>query len=155
MPTETNRSIGEVVVSVLLVGVACLVLWDTTTYVDSDSAVFPRAFAIVLIIACIAYIGVWLTGRGENRPEQERGSIVRRVLLVVVMFCGALALPWIGFLAAAVPVFGALLLIAMYDPWTRYRTIVYPLIGLAVVFGFYYVFQELLMVPLPEGRLFH
>lgn len=154
MPTDTRREIGEVIVSVLLVGIGCLVLWDTTTYADADSAVFPRAFAMVLIAACIAYIGMWLIGRGEERPEQERGSVIRRILLVAAMLAGAVVMPWIGFLAAAVPVFGALLLIAMYDRWTPYRTIVYPLIGLALVFGFFFVFQELLMVPLPTGKLF-
>lgn len=154
MPTETNKGVGEVVVAALLVGVGCLVLWDATTYVDSDSAVFPRTFSFVLIAACIAYIGMWLTGRGEERGEPEPGSAVRRFLLVAVMLAGALAMPWIGFLAAAGPVFGGLLLIAMYDRWTPYRAIVYPLIGLALVFGFFFVFQELLLVPLPTGKLF-
>jgi hypothetical protein len=156
VPTETahRKNIGEVVVSVLLIGAGCLVLWDTTTYADPDSAVFPRTFAIVMIGACIAYIGLWLLGRGENRPEPEAGSMIRRVLLVAVMLAGAVAMPWIGFLAAAIPVFAGLLLVAMYDPWTPYRAIVYPLIGLALVFGFYFVFQELLLVPLPTGKLF-
>lgn len=156
MPTETaqRKNIGEVVVSAVLIGVGCLVLWDTTTYADADSAVFPRTFSFVLIGACIAYIVVWLMGRGEERPVPESGSAIRRILLVTVMLGGALAMPWIGFLAAAVPVFGALLLVAMYDPWTPYRAIVYPLVGLALVFGFFFVFQELLLVPLPTGKLF-
>lgn len=156
MPTECahRRDIGEVIVAALLVSVGCLVLWDTTTYADPDSAVFPRTFACVMIAASIAYIGMWLLGRGEARPDTEPGSMTRRVLLVAVMLAGALAMPWIGFLAAAVPVFAALLLVAMYDRWTPFRSIVYPLIGLALVFGFYFVFQELLLVPLPEGRLF-
>lgn len=154
MPTDARKDIGEVIVAALLIGVGCMVLWDTTTYADADSSVFPRTFAFVLIGACIAYIGMWLMGRGEARSEPEAGSAVRRVLLVAVMLAGALAMPWIGFLAAAVPVFAALLLVAMYDPWTPYRAIVYPLIGLALVFGFFFVFQELLQVPLPTGRLF-
>lgn len=154
MPTESRRDTGGAVVAALLIGVGCLVLWDTTGYADPDSAVFPRTFSGVMIAACIAYIGMWLAGRGEDLGTPEPGSAIRRILLVAVMLAGALSMRWIGFLAAAVPVFGALLLIAMYDRWTPYRAIVYPLIGLALVSGFYFVFQELLQVPLPEGRLF-
>jgi hypothetical protein len=42
----------------------------------------------------------------------------------------------------------------MYEPWTRLRVIVYPLVGIAVVLGFYLLFGEILRVPLPVGSLF-
>jgi hypothetical protein len=154
VPTDARKDTGGAVVAAILIGIGCLVIWDTLEYVDSDSAVFPRTFAGVMIAASLVYVLMWLLGRGEQRPEPEAGSARRRVLLVVIMLAGALTMPWIGFIPAALPVFGALLLVAMYDPWTPYRMVVYPLIGTAIVLGFYFLFSQALQVPLPTARLF-
>jgi len=151
--TEAKRDTGGAVVSAILIAIACLVIWDSLSYSDPDSAVFPRTFAGVMIVASAAYILAWLFGRAKAGAPPETGSTTRRVLLVLVMLAGSLAMPWIGFLAAALPVFGALTLIAMFDPWTRFRVLVYPLIGIAVVLGFYFLFLHVLQVPLPTGRL--
>lgn len=70
------------------------------------------------------------------------------------MLAGALAMPWIEFIPASLPVFGALILVAMYDPWTPFRIVVYPLIGIAIVIGFYFLFSEALQVPRPTARLY-
>ncbi|PIW30870.1 MAG: hypothetical protein COW30_01235 [Rhodospirillales bacterium CG15_BIG_FIL_POST_REV_8_21_14_020_66_15] len=154
MPTEPRSDTGGAVVSAILIGVACLVIWDSMSYMDKDSAVFPRTFAGVLIVASAAYIVKWLLGRGEAGPGADTGSLPRRVLLVGIMLGGTMAMPWIGFIGAALPVFAALTLVAMYDPWTRFRVLVYPLIGIAIVLGFFYLFREVLQVPLPTGDLF-
>ncbi|MGE3625737.1 MAG: tripartite tricarboxylate transporter TctB family protein [Hyphomicrobiales bacterium] len=154
MPTSSRRDTGGAVVAALLVVAGCFVVSDTLGYVDPDSAVFPRTFAGVMIAASLGYLFMWLSGRGEELAEPEGGSMLRRVLLVAVMVLGAMAMPWTGFIPAALVIFAALTLVAMYDPWTPYRMAVYPLVGLAIVFGFYYIFQELLQVPLPTARLF-
>ena len=65
-----------------------------------------------------------------------------------------LNIPLVGFLPAGAAVFLALLGLAMYDPWTPYRRVVFPLVGLAIVAGFYVLFSEALLVPLPTGSLF-
>ncbi|MEX0694207.1 MAG: tripartite tricarboxylate transporter TctB family protein [Rhodospirillales bacterium] len=154
MSTEARKDTGGAIVAAILIGVACLVLWDTTSYVDSDSAVFPRTFSGVLITASAAYIVVWLFGRGEQLSITESGSTIRRLLLITIMIAGTLAMPWIGFIPASLPVFAALTLVAMYDPWTKFRLIVYPIIGTAIVLGFYYLFSKALLVPLPTAELF-
>src|SRR3546814_4801624 len=70
------------------------------------------------------------------------------------MLLGALAMPLVGFLPAGVAVFLAILALAQYDPWTTHRRIVFPLVGVAIVVGFYVLFSEALLVPLPVGSLF-
>ena len=154
-PKATERpNAGGVVVAALLIVFACFVLWDTLSYVDGDSSVFPRTVAAVLILASLAYIITWLLGGAEPEAPPQPGSWPRRILLVAVMLMGALAMPLVGFIPAALPIFGALLVGAMYDRWTPFRIVVYPLVGVAIVLGFYYVFQELLLVPLPAATLF-
>lgn len=154
MQTDDRKDTGGAVISAVMIGIACLVIWDSMSYTDPDSAVFPRTFAGVLIAASLAYIVMWLVGRAKAGAAPEAGSSVRRFLLVAVMLGGTMAMPVVGFIGAALPVFAALTLIAMYDPWTRFRVLVYPLIGTAIVLGFFYLFREVLLVPLPVGSLF-
>lgn len=150
--------LGGVVGAAILILVGAVALWDTQHMVDADSYVFPRAIAVAMICFSLALI-VWqmispvLERNGEIAAVQG-GSRLRRVALVATMLISSLLMPLIGFVLAGLLAFGALMGIAMYDPWTRGRVIVYPLVGVAIVIGFYFVFAELLLVPLPVGSLF-
>lgn len=157
MPSKSNAipgAAGGVVVAALLILFGVYALWDTTTYADPDSAVFPRAIASAMIVASLVVILRWLLGRSTPVEMPPPGSAIRRALLVAVMIVGSLSIPYTGFLPAALVVFAALLLIAMYDRWTPFRIVVYPLVGAAVVLGFYYLFSKVLLVPLPTASLF-
>ena len=154
------RDVGTAVVAALMVLFGAAAISDTYSYFDFDSAVFPRTVAIVLILLSLAVLVRWVAqrtgviGAAPNEAIENGGSWPRRIALVVVMLAAALAMPWVGFLVAALVSFAMLLVIAMHDPWTPARIVVYPLVGLAIVVGFYVLFAELLMVPLPDGRWF-
>ena len=121
---------------------------------DSDSYVFPRAIAIVMIILSLTLI-VWhlIKPRGE-KSEAVDASTTRRVSLVVVMLGSCFLMPWLGFLIPGIATFVLLMWIAMYDEWTSRRMILYPLIAVVIVLGFYTLFGNILQVPLPVGTLF-
>jgi len=151
-----RRDVGGMVTAAVFILVAVIALWDTTTMVDADSYVFPRAVAIAMIIFCMLLI-VW----GLIRPESGNGeasaagaSTVRRVSLVMAMLVSTALMPWLGFLISGLVAFVSIMLIAMYDQWTPFRKLVYPLVCAAFVVGFYFLFAELLLVPLPVGSLF-
>jgi len=157
MPTDRTRDFGSVIIAALILLFGAVVIWDTTTYADFDSAVFPRIVSSVMIAFCLLYMLLWLMGFAGSRTgdgETEDGSWPRRIALVVLMLGGTLVMPWTGFIVSSLATFAALTLIAMYEPWTKLRLIVYPLVGIAVVIGFYVLFGELLRVPLPVGTLF-
>jgi hypothetical protein len=154
MRTDLLRSIGSVVIAALLLICGAVVLWETTTYFDFDSAIFPRTVASLLVALCLIHILLWLMGLAAPSESAEPGSSPRRIGLVLLMLAGAFAMPWLGFILSALATFGCLTLLAMYEPWTRLRVIVYPLVGIAVVLGFYLLFGEILRVPLPVGSLF-
>lgn len=93
------------------------------------------------------------------RPEvetqaRERGALVRRVGLVAAMMGATALMPVFGFVLSGLIAFMIIMAVAVYDPWTRFRLIVYPVVGGAIVVGFYVLFKELLLVPLPTGSLF-
>ncbi len=148
-----SRDIGGMVVAAVFVLVGVLALWDTLDYADADSYVFPRTVAGSLIVFCIASI-VWNLARPPDRVQRGPESTMRRVGLVIVLLVAALSMPYLGFLLSGLAAFMAIMLLAMYDPWTRARVFVYPLVGTAIVLGFYFLFNKVLLVPLPAGRLF-
>jgi hypothetical protein len=154
MQREGRSDIGGAVVAVLLIVFGGLALQNTTTYTDVDSAVFPRAIAIALIVISIVFLIRWLRYRAIASPAHEKGSWVRRAAFVCVMLATALAMPWVGFIAAALVSFAALMVVAMFDRWTPARALWYGAVGLGVVFGFYTLFAKILLVPLPDGWLF-
>jgi hypothetical protein len=151
-----NRSdIPGIGMAVLFIVVGLFVIYDTTTYQDLDSAVFPRTVAIIMIFFSILLI-VWnlLKPQVAEAAEGEGGSIVRRVVLVVVMIAASAAMPFIGLLLSALISFGALMAVAMFEPWTRNRVIVYSISAVVLVVGFHWLFGEIFQVPLPVGSLF-
>lgn len=154
MPAS-RHDLPSIGMAVLFIVVGLFVLYDTTTYQDLDSAVFPRTVAILMIVFSIVLI-VWnlLKPRAAEAAEGEGGSIVRRVVLVVVMIAASAAMPYLGLLLSALISFGALMAVAMFEPWTRTRLIVYPISAVILVVGFHWLFGEVFQVPLPVGSLF-
>lgn len=160
MPTDSEdeqipRDVPGMLMAVVFIVVAAGALWDTTNMADSDSYVFPSAVAIAMILFSIALI-VWNLvfpsgGNGESMPS---ASTPRRVALVAAMLISTGLMPYLGFLVSGVAAFATIMLVAMYDPWTRYRKIVYPLVCVGIVLGFYTIFAKVLLVPLPAGLLF-
>ena len=156
IPTKNLKhdTAGMIVAAVLiLIGVAAW--WDTTTMGDPDSYVFPRAVITTMVAFCLMLI-VFNLIRPVAKEENggDTGSSPRRIFLVAVMLVGAGVMPLLGFIISGLMVFAALTWTAMYDSWTRSRLTVYPISGVAIVVGFYLLFSELLLVPLPTGMFF-
>jgi len=156
MTTGSSRDISTPIFAAIFAAIGALVIWDTTTYTDADSYVFPRTIASVMIALSVLLAIQWTLGwhrAGENGETQKpiSQSILRRLVLVSAMIAAALLMPLLGFLATGMLTFAVILLAAMYDPWTPYRLIVYPISGAVIVVGFYLLFSKVLKVPLPEG----
>jgi cytochrome bd-type quinol oxidase subunit 2 len=146
-----GKDIGGGIISLLLIVVGAVVLYDTTSYGDADSAVFPRTVAIVLMaVSAISALRAFLSKRGD--PEMAPptpGSWPRRLLLPVIMLASVFAMRGLGFLPAMLIMFTGLLLVANHDGWSGRRAMVYGASAFAVVLLFYLVFRYWLKVPLP------
>ena len=153
-PIRTGDTGGTVICCIFII-LAAVSLWDTTHMLDSDSYVFPRAIAIALIVFSISLI-VWNLAHPDiaqqQRPQNE--STVRRMLLIIIMLLSCFSMPWLGFLISGVITFALLMVVAMYHEWDARKRIIYPLIAVAIVVGFYTLFSRVLQVPLPTGLLF-
>jgi putative tricarboxylic transport membrane protein len=153
--SSQDRDMASVVMACLFIIMGLVALWDTTNMVDSDSYVFPRAIAIAMILFSLALIA-WKLAKPAARKDADGAgaSNFRRLALVGVMLLSCMLMPWLGFLISGFATFFLLMLVAMYDAWTPAKKIIYPLIAVAVVLGFYGLFANLLQVPLPVGTFF-
>ena len=147
------RSFATPVMAFIFISIAVIVFWDTTSYTDPDSFIFPRAIAAMMAALSVLAILRWLL-LPSPEPLSFHGANMRRLGLVAAMLGATLAMPWLGFLISALLAYGAILLLAMYDPWTPKRMLIYPLAGAGVVVGFYLLFSKTLQVPLPPGVIF-
>ncbi len=141
-------SIGSFIVSALFIMVGIVTLYDTMSYSDLDSKVFPRAAAIVLILcSSISLIFGLLKPTAEEGFGQ--GSWWRRLLLVLTMLISCFAMPHLGFLGASAIAFIGGLIAAMHDQWTSKKLLLYWGSGALIMIAFYVLFKMVLQVPLP------
>ncbi|MGF1594035.1 MAG: tripartite tricarboxylate transporter TctB family protein [Kiloniellaceae bacterium] len=149
-----SRDLPGSVIAAAFICLGAVGWWDTLRMVDADSFVFPRTVIVLMIaFSLLLILRNLLRGGGRHHLPTE-GSWPRRLGLVAVLLAGALAMPLVGFLPSGIVVFLAIMALAMYDPWTGIRRLVFPLVGIAIVVGFYVLFSEVLRVPLPVGSLF-
>ncbi len=153
-PSKRHRDVGGMVMAALFIVLGAVLYYDTTTMVDPDSYVFPRAIIAAMVGLSLAVIIVNLVRPETGAGVRERGSVVRRLGLVAAMLGATALMPILGFVLSGLIAFMIIMVFAMYDPWTRFRLIVYPVVGGAIVVGFYILFKEMLFVPLPTGSLF-
>lgn len=147
--TNTTQSkVGSLVISGLFVIAGFITLWDTTSYTDRDSQVFPTTVAIILIVtSAAAFILEFL--RPTTIEGFGQGVWWRRVLLVVTMFLCCFAMPKIGFLPAGAIAFVGGLVSAMHDRWSVKTVLIYWGAGGVTMLAFYSLFKFGLHVPLP------
>ncbi len=151
---DARRDMKTIGVAVLFIILGVVVIYDTTTYVDVDSYVFPRTIAITLIVLSLALVIVKAVRPGAAAEAPEPGSTPRRVGLVLAMVAASAAMPYLGFFLSGLAAFVAIMALAMFDPWTRRRLALFSVTCVGIVAGFYGLFAGLLQVPLPMGTMF-
>ncbi len=143
-----GSTIGSLLVAALLVAIGFITLYDSMSYSDVDSKVFPRAAAILLIITATISIIMTLL-----KPIADTGFGAgiwwRRILLVCSMLAACVIMPGYGFIAASAVAFVGALIAAMHEKWRVANMVIYSLSGAVVVGGFYALFKFVLNVWLP------
>lgn len=139
---------GALCVAAFFILMACLTLYDTTSYSDFDSKVFPRACAIVLLVLAVASV-VQIFLNDTESDGFGKGSWWRRLLLLSTMLMACALMPKLGFLPAGGVAFAGGLIAAMHDRWRVKTILIYWGAGVLTTVAFYIVFRYALHVPLP------
>jgi len=151
MTAKREYDTPGIILAAIFILLAGIFLNESRNLTDSDSYVFPVAICTAMIVFSIIFI-VWnlLKPHPDKEASIVPGSTPRRVGLVALMLVSALIMPYVGFLPAGLGVFAALMALAMFEPWTWKRAMNYALVCVAVVIGFYVIFDIIFLVPLPE-----
>lgn len=142
---------SEYLMPLLFIALGAVCLWQSQGMSELGS-IFPITIAIVTILSGVLRIGQLLLRGVVSNTERQKGSTVRRILIVFAMAAWALIMPWAGFLVTGLASFFILMLIAQYESWTTKRIVSHLLTGIILVGFFYILFALLLNVPLPLGR---
>ncbi len=146
--SNTKGNLGSLVVSALFVVVGLVTLWDTTSYTDRDSQVFPQTVALVLVLtAGISFVTHFL--RPSESDGFGPGDWWRRLLLVITMILACFLMPVVGFLPAGAIAFAGGLVAAMHDRWSLKTLLLYWGFGGVIMMVFFALFKYALHVPLP------
>jgi len=148
LQVDAKRSIGSLIVAGFFVIAGAVTLYDTASYSDMDSKVFPRAAAVALIVCSILSL---ISGMLKPIPEPGfgRGSWWRRLLLVASMLLACFVMPSIGFLPAGILAFAGAMVASMHQQWSMMSAALFSASGLLIMIGFYSLFRYALHVPLP------
>ncbi len=145
---KAGGQFGSLIISAFFVLAGLVTLYDTLSYTDRDSQVFPQTVAIILIICASVSFVVRFIKPTDNGGFGE-GIWWRRVLLILTMLATCFLMPVIGFLPAGVVAFAGGLIAAMHDRWTLSNILLYWGSGAIIMVVFYTLFKFALHVPLP------
>jgi putative tricarboxylic transport membrane protein len=140
--------LGSLIVTAFFFIAGIVTLYDTTSYSDTDSQVFPQTVAIGLIL----FTSISLITQFLKPSESEgfgSGIWWRRALLIVTMLLACAIMPYGGFLPAGAIAFAGGLIAAMHDHWSFRTVLVYWGSGIVVMVAFFTLFKFALQVPLP------
>ena len=145
---KSQGQLGSLIVSAMFVLAGVVTLYDTLSYTDRDSQVFPQTVAIILIVcASVSFIMRFINPSDEG--GFGHGVWWRRVLLISTMVLTCLVMPIVGFLPAGVIAFAGGLIAAMHDRWSLSNILLYWGSGGIIMVLFYTLFKFVLHVPLP------
>ena len=146
--TDQISTRGSIVVATILILIGVITLYDSASYTDIDSKVFPQTSALALMLFSALAIGKQII-----QPTMVSGIEVgvwwRRLLLVSSMLLACALMPYTGLLIACIVTFVLGLIASMHDQWTQKKAMVYFLSGLSIIVCFYTLFKFVLHVPLP------
>ncbi|MGB0866160.1 MAG: tripartite tricarboxylate transporter TctB family protein [Granulosicoccaceae bacterium] len=149
MSKPTEKRLGSLLVSLFFVAAGFVTLYDTGSYTDVDSQVFPRAVAVILIVTASLACAQWFWDTAQHDQGFGNGIWWRRCLIVTSLLFACFLIPLVGFFWASVVAFCGGLMAAMHDRWTRRTALIYTGVGLFTVAAFYSLFKFALHVPLP------
>jgi hypothetical protein len=143
-----GSNVRSLIVPMFVIPAGFLTLYDSQSYTDADSSVLPQAAGISLIL-CASVSTIQNLIRPMANEGFGRGNWWRRLLLVTTMLLTCIAMPYIGFLLAAIIAFVGSIITAMHYRWSLKALIVYLGSGALIMTIFYMLFRYVLYIPLP------
>lgn len=153
MQSRRKSDVGAALMAALIAAVAAVMLWETKEFSQFGS-IFPRVAGSVMLLGSLFVLARTLLGKGPAGAQRSSSGLVSSVALILVMLVWILVLEWAGFALASWASFVALAFIADGKRPSLRKAALYAVVGLVLVFGLQFLFQEVLGVRLAAGELF-
>lgn len=134
----------------LLLGIWVVYQTEEFTFLGS---VFPKVVAYVMIACSILYVLISYFF-GWDKVSSLRGSTVKRFLIYLVIVAWAISINYLGFLISSLVFYFLSLLISGGDDLTVKKAFLYMVYGGFFIAVMYFIFVNVLSVPLPNSKLF-
>lgn len=133
--------------------VLCGLLWvETLSYLDLAS-LFPRIVILVLAaLSAVLLVKSWI----KPDIKQIFQGIKKRIIALAIMLIAlwVVSIPFLGLYLASILFFNLLVWLISGERRTRSAIAFSFVMVVSIVSLFYFVFQEILLVPFPKGILF-
>ncbi|MBO0905197.1 tripartite tricarboxylate transporter TctB family protein [Jiella sonneratiae] len=93
-------------------------------------------------------------GEAEEAVRGEGGSIVRRILFLLMMAAWVGLIPVLGFFVASLLAFLAITAVAIHERVSAKEVAALAVIGLVILTAFYLLMANVLLIPMPRGLFF-
>ncbi len=145
---DRKSNLPSLVVSIFFIAVALITFYDTLSYGDIDSKVFPRTAATILLIGATISLILQLLNRLPTEEGITFNNWWKRVVLIGTMLVACSVMFYTGFLIASMIAFMGCMFAAKHAHWSIKKTAFNIIFGLIILVGFYALFQYGLDVPL-------
>lgn len=139
--------------ALFFLALSAVVFWDASSYVDSDSYVFPNTTAAAMMVFSLLLLAR-ARFRPRPRPPTVPGSVWRRLGVAAAMLGAAGIMPWAGFLPAAAIAMLALTVLSNFEKWTLRRAAGTAFCLTATSLSLFFLFTRAFLIPLPTGAWF-
>ena len=133
--------------------ILCGFLWvETLSYLDLASF-FPRVVILVLgVLSAILLVKSWMKPDAKRLFEGIEKSNVGFAVVLIGLWVGSI--PLLGLFLASILFFNLLVWLISKER-RSWRAVAFSFVLVAAIVSFFYfVFQEILLVPFPKGILF-
>lgn len=147
---STRPPLMSLLISAFFVLAGFVTLYDSLSYTDRDSQVFPQTVAVIMILAASVACLQWFS-RSIVHHEEGFGEGVwwRRLLIIASMLFACYLISITGFLWASLVAFAGGMVAAMHNRWSLPTLGLYGGSGVLTIGVFYALFKFALHVPLP------
>ena len=133
--------------------ILCGILWvETLSYLELAS-LFPRIVILVLaVLSAILLVKSWMKPDAKRLFEGIEKSNVGFAVVLIGLWVGSI--PLLGLFLASILFFNLLVWLISKER-RSWRAVFFSFVLVAAIASFFYfVFQEILLVPFPKGILF-
>lgn len=152
MIISKNIRVSDILASLSFTILGIFIIYEVRSF-TLLGAVFPKYVSYIMIISSLSYILISIF-IGSGKKIVLKGNNRKRILIFLIMLGWAFSINYIGFLLSSLIFYSLSILVSNHERFDIKKTLINILIGIALVIFIYFIFNNILNVPLPTAKIF-